>query len=69
MKNLSTYVRVCLLSSIVVVLFAVLQYQVVQDSAFDPVNYLIPIAVGLIFGYLLSRNMILKKRYNQEIES
>lgn len=40
---------------ILVVIFAVVQYQIIQGVEFLLTNYLIPFLVGSIFGFLITR--------------
>jgi signal transduction histidine kinase len=65
-STLLTYLLVCFLSTLTVVLFAYIQYGVILKDPFQVVNYLIPVAVGIIFGFLLSRNMILRGKLKGE---
>lgn len=66
MKSKIIYLTVCAVSAIAVLAFAVIQYQIVQGISFSIINYIIPLIVGLIFGILLSRNMILSRRLKEE---
>lgn len=65
-RTVSTYIIVCTLSTVAVLFFAYLQYSMVQDHAFALTDYFIPALVGLIFGLLLSRNMILSRHLKNE---
>lgn len=48
-----------LICAVTVTFFAFLQYTFLQKHSFNPVDYIIPIVVGLIFGSLITRNRIL----------
>jgi len=61
-----TYLKISLLSILVVLFFAFLQYTLIQGHSFILANYFIPAFVGLIFGLLLSRNLILSRHLNDE---
>jgi len=63
-----SYIIVCTLSEIAVLFFAFVQYSLVQGHEFILSNYLIPALVGLIFGYLLARNIILSNHLKIEQE-
>ena len=56
------YLIVCSVSAIIVVLFAFIQYHLILGDPFHCINYIIPVLVGLMFGFLLSRNIILRIR-------
>ncbi len=53
---------------ILVVIFAVVQYQIIQGVEFRLTNYLIPFLVGGIFGFLITRVQVLQKKYEDEKE-
>lgn len=53
---------------ILVVIFAVVQYQIIQGVEFLLTNYLIPFLVGSIFGFLITRVQVLQKKYEDEKE-
>ena len=65
-SSISTYIVVCTLSITAVLFFAFVQYSLVQDHVFILANYYIPALVGIIFGILLSRNIILSKHLKNE---
>ena len=56
------------LSVLIVLVFAAIQYQIVQKVEFDAVNYIIPVIVGLIFGFFITYVQLLKKKYKNEKE-
>ena len=60
------YLLICSGSAIAVAIFAFFQYHVILGDPFQAINYIIPVAVGLIFGFLLSRNIILKGKLKNE---
>ena len=60
------YLLVCSGSAMAVALFAVIQYHLILGDPFYTTNYIIPVLVGLIFGFLLSRNMILRRKLKNE---
>ena len=60
------YLIVCLASAFAVALFAVIQYHLILGDPFNTINYIIPVSVGLIFGFLLSRNIILRRKLKSE---
>ena len=62
------YVKVMGICTTVVLAFAVVQYQLIQGVEFKLLNYMIPFIVGNIFGFLISRIMILQKEYKLEKE-
>lgn len=53
---------------VIVLLFAVLQYAVIQKISFNPTDYIIPLVVGALFGFLIARIRILDEKYLQEKE-
>ena len=53
---------------ILVISFAVVQYQIVQGIAFSLMNYIIPFIVGSLFGFLITRIQSLQKMYKAEKE-
>lgn len=73
MNNMSTktilpYIKTNLITSFIVVFFAFLQYEFLQKHVFNPVDYIIPIFVGILFGTLITRNRILVKKLAAEQE-
>jgi len=60
------YLIVCSVSALAVALFAVVQYHLILGDPFHIINYIIPVSVGLIFGFLLSRNIILRGKLKNE---
>ncbi len=60
------YLVVCSASAIAVALFAFIQYHLILGDPFYATNYIIPVLVGLTFGFLLSRNMILRRKLKSE---
>ncbi len=60
------YLLVCTVSVIAVVLFAFTQYHMILGDPFHLVSYIIPILVGLLFGFLLSRNIRLRGKLKNE---
>ena len=60
------YLIVCSVSAMAVALFAFIQYHLILGDPFQTINYFIPVFVGLIFGLLLSRNIILRKKLKNE---
>ena len=60
------YLIVCSVSAMAVALFAFIQYRLILGDPFQTTNYFIPVFVGLIFGLLLSRNIILRKKLKNE---
>ncbi len=67
-KTLLLYTRINLLTSLIVVIFAFLQYTFLQNHIFNPSDYIIPIVVGLLFGTLITRNRILLQKLSKERE-
>jgi len=65
-KSILVYIAVCSIAAIVVILFAFIQYHLILGDTFSILNYIIPLLVGLIFGFLLSRNMILSRKLKKE---
>ncbi len=65
-STLQIYLLVTFVSTIVVVLFAFIQYNLILGDTFNLTNYFIPVLVGLIFGILLSRNILLSKKLKNE---
>lgn len=65
-KTISTYIVVCLLSMSAVLFFAFVQYSLVQNNSFILSNYYIPVLVGIIFGILFARNIILSSHLKDE---
>jgi signal transduction histidine kinase len=63
---LLVYLIVCSVSALAVALFAVIQYHLILGDPFHSTNYIIPVVVGLTFGFLLSRNMILRRKLKNE---
>lgn len=61
-----TYLLVCSVSALIVVAFAYMQYTLIQGEPFKIINYLIPAVVGIGFGLLFSRNVVLSKRLKKE---
>jgi signal transduction histidine kinase len=68
MSVLWNYTKTMGLSTIMVLAFAAVQYQIVQGVKFNLENYLIPFIVGNIFGFLITRIQILQKNYKAEKE-
>lgn len=60
------YFITCIGSALAVAMFAVIQYHLILGDPFHSINYIIPVSVGLIFGFLLSRNIILRKKLKNE---
>ena len=60
------YLFVCIVSASAVALFAFIQYHLILGDPFHTTNYIIPVLVGLTFGFLLSRNMILRRKLKSE---
>jgi two-component system sensor histidine kinase/response regulator len=67
-KDLRKYLTTSAISALVVIGFAFLQYNFIQKAVFDPVDYLIPVIVGVIFGILIANNRILLKNLSIERE-
>jgi len=67
-RVLFQYVKVNFISVTSVILFAFTQYSLVQNEAFNVVHYIIPALVGLIFGTLITRNIILLEKLKIERE-
>ncbi len=65
-KSLQIYLLVCSFSALIVILFAFIQYSFFLGDTFNVSNYIIPILVGLIFGLLISRNIILRSKLQEE---
>ena len=65
-RAILTYIVVCTLSTIAVLFFAFVQYSLVQRHTFILTDYYIPALVGIIFGCLLSRNIILSSHLKKE---
>ncbi len=65
-RALTTYILVCTLSTLTVIFFAFVQYTLIQRQEFILTNYFIPALVGLTFGLLLSRNIILSSHLKNE---
>ena len=62
------YFVVILISVFTVCAFAYIQYSIIQKHNFKIANYLIPITVGVIFGFLIARIRILLKKLSIERE-
>ncbi len=65
-SHLLVYLIVCSVSALAVALFAFIQYHLILGDPFHLTNYIIPVVVGLSFGFLLSRNMILRRKLKYE---
>ena len=61
------FINICL-CVIMVLAFAAIQYQIVQGVEFNLTNYIIPLLVGGIFGFLITRIRILQQKYKVEKE-
>lgn len=66
MKSKLIYLLVCVLSALIVVIFAYIQYEVVQGDDFKASHYIIPVIVGLTFGILFSRIINLSRKLKAE---
>lgn len=60
------YPFVIAVSSLIVSIFAFIQYTIIQKEAFDLIDYIIPILVGCIFGALFTKNRILLQKLKEE---
>lgn len=60
------YPFVIAVSSLIVSIFAFIQYTIIQKEAFDLIDYIIPIIVGCIFGALFTKNRILLQKLKEE---
>ena len=67
-KNIIQYFVTVFIFAISVSIFAYIQYHFIQNVAFNPFDYIIPIIVGAIFGVLLTRIRILMRKLNIERE-
>lgn len=65
-RDLSSYIIVCICSTAAVLFFAFVQYTLIQSQEFVLTNYFVPALVGIIFGVLLSRNIILSRHLKNE---
>lgn len=65
-NNISTYFIVSSISTVTVIVFAFIQYSLIQKHDFQLVNYIIPALVGIISGLLLSRNIIFRLQLKHE---
>lgn len=63
---IGNYLIVICISSVMVCLFAFIQYTIIQKQKFSIEDYIIPIIVGAIFGALITRNRILMKHLREE---
>ncbi len=66
MKPILIYLLICFTSALVVVIFAFFQYELILQDDFELKNYIIPVVVGIVFGSILSRNMILSRKLKVE---
>lgn len=62
------YIKINLITSLVVITFAFLQYEFILGHEFKLVDYIIPVTVGVLFGTLIARNRILAKKLAVERE-
>lgn len=67
-KVLLQYLIINLLTSLIVIFFAFLQYKLVLGHIFKIEDYIIPVLVGILFGTLITRNRILVKKLAAERE-
>jgi two-component system, sensor histidine kinase and response regulator len=69
LKSIKFYIVNISLCVVMVLAFAAVQYQVIQDVEFSLTNYVIPFVVGSIFGFLITRIQLLEKKYKSEKET
>ena len=65
-RSFLVYIIACSISIFVVCIFAYVQYHLVLDLTLNITNYYIPFIVGLIFGFLIARNLILVHQIKKE---
>ena len=65
-ENFRIYLLSIMICFALVVLFAAIQYQLIQRDSFDIVNYLIPSLVGITFGFLFAHIKTLQNKYLSE---
>ena len=65
-RTASRYGLTMTICFLVVNAFACIQYQLIQHLSFQFTNYIIPSLVGIGFGFLIARYMILENKYHRE---